>query len=161
MVDMTMISGAVSALKAAGDAAKIMIASHDISVMREKAIELQTQILAAQQSALAAQSDQFTLLDRVRELEKQITELEAWDAEKQRYELKEIWSGATAYSLKEDTGGTEPPHWICAACYQSGKRQILQPTKILDRLRNWTCPACKSSIPVRYDISPAIPAGQF
>ena len=84
MVDMAMISGAMSALKAAGDTAKLMIASHDAGVIREKAIELQAQIFTAQNNALAAQSDQFALLERVRELEKQVADLKAWDSEKAR-----------------------------------------------------------------------------
>ena len=65
MVDMAMIAGAMSALKSAGDLTKLMIASHDANVIRQKAIELQEQIFTAQQNALAAQSEQFTLLERV------------------------------------------------------------------------------------------------
>jgi ribosomal protein L29 len=95
MVDMTMISGTMTALKSASDLAKLMISSHDAGVIRQKAIELQTQILAAQSNALAAQPDQFTALERIRELEKQIADLKTWDTEKKRYELKIVARGST------------------------------------------------------------------
>jgi polyhydroxyalkanoate synthesis regulator phasin/ribosomal protein L32 len=152
MVDMAMISGAMSALKAAADTTKLMIASHDASVIRQKAIELQAQIFTAQQNALAAQSDQFALLEQIRELEKQIANLEAWDTEKQRYELKRLASGGVVYSLKEDASGGEPPHQICAACYQHGKKSILQkvPGNIarshLGMPSTSRCPNCKDEV---------------
>lgn len=152
MVDMAMISGAMSALKTAGDLTKLIIASHDASVMREKAIELQAQIFTAQQNALTAQSDQFALLERVRELKKHIADLEAWDTEKQRYEMKRLSSGSIAYSLKADASGSEPPHYICAACYQHGKKFILQKMQQniaslqLAKPPMLRCPECKSEI---------------
>jgi len=39
-------------------------------------------ILAAQSSALAAQSDQLSLLEEIRGLKTQMAQLEAWDAQK-------------------------------------------------------------------------------
>ena len=155
MVDMAMISGAMSALKAAGDIRKLMIASHDASVIRRQAIELQAQIFAAQSNALAAQSDQFTLLESVRKLEEQIADLEAWETEKQRYELKKVASGAFAYSLKPDASGSEPRHWICTTCYQNRKKSILQEhvVNILapgDGGTTWICPACSMKIRVPF-----------
>jgi polyhydroxyalkanoate synthesis regulator phasin len=152
MVDMTMISGTMSALKAAGEITKLIIASRDANVVREKVIELQAQIFAAQQNALMAQSDQFTLLQRVSELEKQIADLEAWNTEKQRYELKRLRSGGLVYSLKADASGSEPPHEICAACYQRGKKSILQKVPpntartALGMPSTSRCPECKSEI---------------
>ena len=76
MVALAMISGTVTALKLASDLAKLMISSHDAGVIRQKAIELQIEILAAQSNAFAAQSDQFTALERIRDfLEKQISDV--------------------------------------------------------------------------------------
>jgi hypothetical protein len=152
MVDMAMISGTMSALKAAGEITKLIIASHDANVIREKAIELQAQIFTAQQNALTAQSDQFTLLQRVRDLKKQIADLEAWDTEKLRYEMKRLASGGIVYSLKVDASGSEPPHDICAACYQRGKKFFLQAkqrnaaTAALGMPSMLMCPECKTEI---------------
>lgn len=145
MVDMSMISGAMSALKAAGETAKLIVASHDAGVIRQKVLELQTQILAAQSGALAAQSDQFTLLERVSDLEKQIADVKAWDTEKVRYELKAIDAGAFVYSLKVGVSDAEIPHWICTNCYEDGKKSILQQGRT-NRDVFWRCSACTAII---------------
>ncbi len=160
MVDMTIFTGAFHALKTAGDLTKLIIEAHDASVMRQKAIELQPQIISAQKAALDAQSEQFTLLGRIRDLEKQVAELEAWDAEKGRYELIEVGDGALAYSIRDDARGVEPPHWICAACYQRGKKSILQITGNAPgdiRMMKWTCSACTSLIYVPKFVTPSRP----
>lgn len=152
MIDISSLPDAMTALKAAGDITKLIIASHDARLVREKAIELQGQIFTAQQNALTAQSSQFALLERVRELEKQITNLEAWETEKQRYEMKRLASGAIVYSLKSDVPTSELPHDICAACYQRGKKFILQkkpqnsPRLQLGMPQMIICPECKTEI---------------
>ena len=119
-------------LKVITDLAKLMIDARDASVIRAKAIELQREIIAAQSCALAAQTDQLALLERKRELEKEVADLKAWEAEKEKYELANVRpqnhpSGtAFAYALKEAAGATEPKHFLCANCYQQGQKSILQ-----------------------------------
>jgi hypothetical protein len=87
-----------------------------------------------------------------------VASLKAWDAEKQRYHLEQVSPGAMAYVLKNEAQGTEPIHWLCASCYNNGKKSILQlGQKKMDpggRLPGWDCPSCKATIFVRYDISP-------
>jgi hypothetical protein len=161
MVDVAMISGAMTALKAVGESAKAMIAIHDASVLHTKVIELNTQIMTAQTSALAALSDQFALLERVGELEKQVAGFEAWETEKQRYELKDLDSGPLAYVLKPDAGGGEAAHWLCATCYQQRKKSILQPFVALAPLpgrhgRIWSCPTCSTKIDVHWTKKPGV-----
>ena len=63
MVDMGTIASAVASLKAASDIAKTLVGIHDAQAVQAKVIELQGEILAAQTNALAAHSDQFTLLE--------------------------------------------------------------------------------------------------
>jgi hypothetical protein len=94
--------------------------------VQTKVIELQTLIMSAQSDALSAQSDQFTLLERIRNLEAEIAQARAWDAEKLRYQLKEFPTGAFADVLKQDAADCEPPHRICPNCYQQGLKSILQ-----------------------------------
>ena len=92
---------------------------NDASVRNAAVIELQEKILAAreQQSALA---------ERVGDLEKEVARFEAWDADKERYELKEIASGQFAYALKEEASDSEPAHMLCANCYGQNQKSILQ-----------------------------------
>ena len=88
--DANAIAGVVSGFKAATELAQLAIDARDAGVIRAKVIELQREIFAAYSSALTAQADQFALLNRVNELEKELTDLRAWDAEKQKYKLVEL-----------------------------------------------------------------------
>jgi hypothetical protein len=149
MPDMSLIAGAVSSLKLAQDMTKALVSIRDFSKLNETVIELQRVIVAAQSDALAAQSDQFSMLERVRDLETEITRLKAWDAEKQKYELKDIGEGAFVYVRKEDAEPHEPPHWLCTKCYRDGKGSILLRTesrmgfgKVL-----WSCPSAPPQYP--------------
>lgn len=126
MPDLAAIASAASGLRTAGQIVKSLIDLKVGAEIQAKVIELQTVIMSAQSDALAAQSDQFSLLERIRNLEAEVAQTKAWEAEKQRYELKEFPTGAFAYALKPDAAQGEPPHRICAKCYQDGHKSILQ-----------------------------------
>ena len=126
MVDLTPIQGAISSLQAASDLAKTSIGLRDIATLHAKTIALRKVILDAQSRALHAQFEQSSLLQRIRQLEEKVAEVEAWNAEKQRYQLTEINPGQFAYTLKEQTGSTEPKHMLCANCYNHNQKSILQ-----------------------------------
>jgi hypothetical protein len=115
------IGAAISGLKTAGEMAGSFVKLRDEAMIQAKVIELQTVILSAQGSALAAQGEQFSLLDTKRELEAKIAELEAWDRQKERYELSEVGPGALAYTLKRDARPPEPAHMACANCFDRGR----------------------------------------
>jgi hypothetical protein len=89
--------------------------------------------VTALQSTLAAQMAQSALLKQVGELEKEVTNLKTWDAEKQKYHLVELRTnvapghgGALAYALKEQASSSEPIHFLCPNCYEDGHKAILQ-----------------------------------
>ena len=109
----------LSVFKSMMDVAKGLKNMNDATVRNPAVIELQEKILAAQ-------AQQSALIERVRELKKQVAELETWEAEKQRYELIDFGGRTFAYLLKPQMSSTEPPHRICAACYQKGHKSILQ-----------------------------------
>ena len=134
MVAAEIISG-LGGLKAAFDLAKGLKDIDDRARRNEAVIELQDKILTAQR----AQSD---LVERIHELEKQLASFEQWNAEKEKYELKEIYPETFAYVIKEDARGTEPSHLICAACYQGCKKSILQKSSGV----HLTCPECKTQV---------------
>lgn len=120
-------SAVTGTLKAAGETVKTMIDLHDAAIFRAKAIELQQQISSALADSISAYESQAAALQRVQELEKEVTNLKAWDADKQRYELKELGTqGIFAYTLKAEAQGTEPIHSICPDCYQQGIKSIVQ-----------------------------------
>jgi hypothetical protein len=84
MVDIAAIAGLVSSLKAAGEITKAMVGLRDATMIQSKVIELNGIILSAQSSALEANVAQFSLLDRVRQLEAEIAGLKAWDGDHRR-----------------------------------------------------------------------------
>jgi hypothetical protein len=94
------IYGGLSAVKAAFDIAKGLKDIHDATLRNTAVIELQEKILAAQQS-------QAALVERIGDLEKQVADFEAWNAEKERYELKIIGYAAFAHMLKPEARGSE------------------------------------------------------
>jgi hypothetical protein len=96
----------LNALKSAFDMLRGFKDVHDATERDRVVLDLQRVILTAQE-------EQSKLLDRIRELEKELGRFETWEREKQRYELKQIGFGAFAYMLKESERGTEPATWIC------------------------------------------------
>jgi predicted P-loop ATPase len=126
MPDITAIAHALSSLKAAKDIAEAMIGLRDTAAFQGKLLEFQSKLIDANNAAFAAQDERSAMLERIGELEKEVARLKAWETEKQRYELKELRSGAFARSLKEEEASREPPHNVCANCYERGQKFILQ-----------------------------------
>lgn len=130
----------LSALKTAFDLAKGLKDINDATIRNGAVIELQEKILAAQ----VAQS---ALIQRVGDLEKEVASFETWNTEKKRYELKALRSDVFTYMLKASERGTEPPHWLCANCYETGKKSIFQWTAATAMARRiYKCPACDTGI---------------
>ena len=150
MPDVVAIGGMIQSLNAATQISKALLGIRDAALIREKVVELNGEIISAQSSALAAQTDQFALLDRIRQLEKQVTDLEAWNAEAQTYELKDIsnegMSGNLAYAPKAGTHTSEPPHLLCANCYEEGHKSFLQTELRLGGSDVRACHRCGSDL---------------
>jgi hypothetical protein len=130
-----------------------MIGLRDTAAFQGKLLEFQSKIIDANNAAFSAQEERSSLLERIRELEKQVADFEAWEAEKQRYELKEVALRKFAHVLKPNASASEPPHWICASCYQQNQKSILQGEKFYGG--GWThiCPACQTKLFVPPDKS--------
>jgi hypothetical protein len=143
MVDMGSIAAALGGLKTAADIAKGLLALKSDAERQAKVIELQTVILAAQSSAIAAQSDQFTMLEEMRQLRDEIAKVRAWETQKQRYKMAVPFPGVTVYALLRSMSNGEPPHYICANCYQDGKRSMLQHNTTKNNWPALACAACK------------------
>jgi len=125
-MDLALIQGTISGLKTAADIAKGLMELKSMSDVQAKVIELQSAILAAQNSALSANADQAAMADEIRALKEEIACVKAWQTKKKRYKLYSPWAGAVVYALKESMSEGEPPHWICTQCYENGKPSILQ-----------------------------------
>ena len=124
-MDMTLLQGAITGLKTAADIVIGLSKLNTIAEVNAKAIELQQVILSVQSSALSAQSEQFTMLEQIRALEKELAQIKAWEETKQRYQLVTPYPGFFTYALKREGAGTEPAHYICARCYEDSRKSLL------------------------------------
>lgn len=151
MIDAGSVGAIASSLKAAGDIAKTMIGLRDSAMLQSKTIELQSMILDAQSSAFSAQQERAALIERIGALEAEVARLKAWDAEKQRYVLKDLTHGAFARVLKESERGSEPVHAICPTCYDNGKKSVLQHNREPQIMKQaWKCHQCKTEVRASY-----------
>ena len=148
MVDVSGISAALGSLVAAKDIAQSMLGLRDAATFQEKQLELQSKIMDAQSSVFMVNEERMALIQQVKEFEKQIASFETWEAEKQRYELKQVSRLASfAYVLKPGTEHSEPPHCLCADCFQRNKKRFLQSTKdLISGVRAFHCSECRSTV---------------
>jgi hypothetical protein len=130
----------LSAFKSMYDAAKALKDMNDANIRNTAVIELQEKILSAQ-------SEQAELIEIAGALKARVAELEAWNADKKRYKLTDLGRGKSAYTLKEGMENGEPPHHLCATCYNEGHKSIMQ-TEIRSpgRCQVLVCHQCGSDL---------------
>ncbi len=111
----------LTAFKALMDTATGLKSIHDATIRDQAVFTLQREILAAQ-------SAQMSLIEQIGQLEADIARFETWDTEKQRYELVNLkpTGSVLAYAIKPAMQGSEPPHHICANCYERRTKSVLQ-----------------------------------
>src|ERR1700685_3083071 len=102
MPDFGAISAVVNSLNAAVNITKAMKDLNDWSAVQSKVIELQGVILEAQSGIFEANKERSALIEQISLLKKEVTDLEAWETTKNRYELKRTDGGGLAWSLKEN-----------------------------------------------------------
>ena len=139
-----------SSLNVVLNMAKAMLSIRDQATIQEKVVELTSEIMTAQQNAIAAVAAQSALIDRVADLEKQIVEMETWETEKLRYQLREASRiGTYAYVLRSAMSDGEPAHYLCVECYHKRKKTILQGVPDLERgFRVYHCSVCRTKIAI-------------
>jgi rubrerythrin len=153
-MDYSLIQGTITSLKVASDLARGFLDLKSMTDVQAKVIELQSIILSAQSSALAANSEQASMAEEIRELKRRIAEVEAWGKEKERHALLSLEPGIYVYSLKEAEANGEPPHWVCAHCFNLGSKFLLQSQGDFYGATEHECPSCKTKIKVKSDVLP-------
>lgn len=144
---MDMIAGAFGTLKTASEITQGLLALKTDAAVSSKAVELNRVIFEVQHQLFTAQTDYAAVLTRVGELEAQITQLESWETEKQRYQLHELAPASLVYRIKSDMKlDGEPQHDICPNCYEKGQKAILQFSGIEELHPKLSCPICQMTI---------------
>ncbi len=127
----------IGAFKALFDLTKSIKDATDVAARDAAVAELREQIFAAQ-------NRYATAIEHIRALEAKVAEFENWDAEKQRYELKDYGGGTFAYAIKPGMENGEPPHRLCEKCYQERKKSILHFIDHRDGQDRYRCYGCNT-----------------
>jgi hypothetical protein len=128
MVDVSAIGVVMTSLNTLVNMTKAMKDVHDATLIDGKVFELQRAILETQQSVFAANEERMALVEEVREAKAQIARLEAWDAEKQRYELKDVGDGIARLRRKRsDARRRTAPSNMC--CMLPTRAQVHSPAE--------------------------------
>ena len=152
MYELTTALGLVQTLKTF---TKSIIDSKTSSALREQAIESQFAIIEIQNTLMNMQTQYQTLLQEKNDLKQQLIDAENWDAEAAKYSLQDVENGVFAYVLKPDVETTEPPHWLCARCYNENYKSILQRTGADSKGIIFYCQKCGNTL--RFHKTPGAP----
>lgn len=136
----------ITCFKTAIDLAKTIKDYTDDIELKSKTAELYTSIISLQGDAMSMQSENHTLLQENHSLREKLMNIEKWQQDSARYELREISPMVFVYSTKEVDDCKEPKHWICAKCYENNKKSILQKAKQTPTGTKYICHNCGSEI---------------
>lgn len=95
-------------------------------------------VLEIAEKLIEARTTQSKQQEVLAQLQKVIERNERFDHEAQRYALQKTDLGGFVYTLKPDHADGQPPHDLCAACFDDRKKSILQFTQ----MNTLTCPKC-------------------
>jgi cell division protein FtsB len=110
-------------------------------------VEFQNAVIKANALILTEQQENATLLREKRDLEDQLKKAKDWDLQKGRYQLRPVRPGIVLYALKQSQSAAEPPHYLCARCYERSERSILHQSPALRGQDGWhyACPGCQAT----------------
>ena len=127
----------------------------DITKLKElgesnvKAVELTQIAINLQQLVISLQKDLWALQIENRALEDQISKVREFEIEKMVYSPFQFATGAVVYRSNKsitNANGEAVFHYLCADCYNQGKKSILQPAEIVNSYKTMKCHCCSSVI---------------
>jgi hypothetical protein len=117
---------------------RTIVGTRDELKLNDLKLEFSSALLELNEKQLGVARNLQSTLDANKALEEQLAAYEQWDQESQRYELFQPSRGVFVYNLKSEHANGQPGHWICAACFNDGKKSILQ--KVSRGSDCWQCP---------------------
>jgi hypothetical protein len=152
------IASGLSSLKTMKDIVQGMNAAKNEAAINGVKIELQGLILDAQQGLFAAQEAQSSDARQIAQLEQEIVKLKDWSAEKERYQLVDVWQGSVAYMPKPTMENGEPAHWLCSNCFNQGRKSFLAMQGHVGPNSAWKCGACGTGMVISARTKPTYSA---
>lgn len=145
-MDMGTISAALTSLGLAAKFLKDSIEKIKDEAVREKVKELLDTIIPLQTYIISLNETISSLRKEKEAIEQKLREIEDWRQEAASYELVELASGVYAYMKKKTIPLSEPPHYLCAKCYNDRKKSILQRVRQSHAGMHYVCHSCSSEI---------------
>lgn len=117
------VSGIKDVASIVGEVNTLIRGGGEVGDQIQQLSELTQKILA---NSLAMVQLEHDLRNEARMLEERLKEMDSWEREKERYELKSIRGGrAFAYVLKAHE---KDKCLFCPTCFENRKKRVLQPT---------------------------------
>lgn len=138
------IGAALSSAKSLYDAARVAIDARDDAKLKSVMIDLQGKLFDAMQAAMESATQAMAMQNELRSAQDELAKLKAQTAERNRYALTVVPGQGKqyAYASQPGQGGqSEPPHYLCQACYDKGIKAVLQSTEFYGGDQH-ECPSC-------------------
>lgn len=139
------ISAAIAGLSALKDLGTALVNERDRQKAASIQIDFTNQLIEAQAQLTQLLGTVISQQGQIGTLEKRIRDMEAAQAEKDRYVLAKVGTEREffAYSLRPSAEllerQTEVHHFVCQPCFEGGKKVVL----VGNGNGYWECPACK------------------
>lgn len=155
------LTAGYQATKATLDIAKGIQALKTEAEINSAVIDIQRLTIEAQQNLMQAQASHTSLVGRVAQLEEEIANLKDWSAERECYQLVDVYRGAFAFMPKPGMERGQPAHWLCTNCFDQGRKSYMQfkgqdrgPGGSNGQETAYGCNGCKGSIKVGWRTKP-------
>jgi len=136
-----------------------LAAATDATKRQAQLLEFQQALIGLSSKIATVQQENATLRNQKDDAEAELKRMKDWEHQKSRYKLVAPFPGCMVYALQKAVSGGEPPHYICAACFENGKRSVLQGMEtgvrrkkdsVGQSLSVYACPECKSEATTDY-----------
>lgn len=155
-MEISAITGAVTAFNAMRQIASAMIDVRDSNKLAGLQAELLKEITNAQQALIISHERSMTYLEERDALKARVVTLEKKAAERERYVLHEIRAGAFVYKLARGVSVSRPAHYLCQPCYDKGIKAVLERMDLHLIGPVQVCPVCDRQISLG-DVPPLPP----
>lgn len=93
------------------------------------ALKMKELVLDIYDGLINAKRDQMQVEHLLADLQQELQKQDRFTTQAARYELTQTDMGARVYALKKDDPSGDPPHEICATCFEDAIKSILQPVE--------------------------------
>jgi hypothetical protein len=112
--------------------------------------DVNAKLMQANVIALSSQEKQLELMARIKALEEEITALNQWGEEVEKYHAIEIARGVFAQLEKTSSGSYESAQKFCCNCFSENKKSLLQQSNEDVRQKGLRCHRCRAHIVFRH-----------